>query len=101
VPLAQVLDAVRDFASDSELDIRWAQNDGDPVALISLPPTYDENDKRMVLEKIELRDGAVSVSGRTEPADASAPVAANDRAFQRSKSDVLRVSLRTIRNRQG
>jgi hypothetical protein len=100
VPLAQVLEAVKNFATESQLEIRWAQADGDPVALIPIPPTYDENDKQMVLERLELRDGAVFVSGRTEPAGESTPVAADDRGAQREKSDVLRVSLRTIRNRQ-
>jgi hypothetical protein len=100
VPLAQVLEAVKNFATESQLEIRWAQADGDPVALIPIPPTYDENDKQMVLERLELRDGAVYVSGRTEPGGEPTPVAANDRSVQRGKSEALRISLRTIRNRQ-
>jgi hypothetical protein len=100
IPLKRVLDAISEFASDAELPLTWAQNDGDPVALITIPPAYDENDKRLLLEKIELQDGAVFVSGRTDPADASPPVASDGGGTQRLKSDAPRLIVRTTRNRQ-
>jgi hypothetical protein len=97
IPLKRVLDAISEFASDAELPLTWAQNDGDPVALITIPPAYDENDKRLLLEKVELQDGAVFVSGRTDPADASSPVALDGPGAQRLTPDVMRVSLRTAK----
>lgn len=67
IPLSQFLDDVTRAAHNSNLDLRWLQTEGDPVALIRLPTENTElTDRSLHLEKFELRDGEAYLSGRTE-----------------------------------
>ncbi|MEN6457619.1 MAG: hypothetical protein ABFC63_01705 [Thermoguttaceae bacterium] len=64
LPLGQVLDAVSETAHAADLSLRWRHTDGDPVALVSLPE--DDDARHLVrIDKIELRDGEIRVSGTT------------------------------------
>ncbi len=74
IPLNQFLDDVTRAAHNSNLDLRWMQTDGDPVALIRLPTENTElPDRTLHLEKFELRQGEAYLSGRTEWKSSAAP----------------------------
>ena len=67
IPLTQFLDRIANKVEGTDLEIRWSQIDGDPVALIRLPREHtDLADKTLRLERFELRDGEAILSGRTE-----------------------------------
>lgn len=67
IPLTQFLDQVADAVQGTDLEIRWSQVDGDPVALIRLPREHTNlPDRELRLERIQLRDGAAELGGRTE-----------------------------------
>lgn len=67
IPLNQFLDDITATAQKSDLDVRWLQTEGDPVALIRMP-TENMNlpDRTLLLEKFELRPGEAFLAGRTE-----------------------------------
>lgn len=71
VPMNTVLDIVSATAEDLDLTLRWRTDEGDPVALIEIPPTR-EGDTVYQLEALELRDSQVFLSGRTESANETA-----------------------------
>jgi hypothetical protein len=65
LPLDEVLEHVTEAAGRWNLRIRWRQAQGDPVALISLPPPRDAEGKRVQLEDLRLGDGELYVAGST------------------------------------
>jgi hypothetical protein len=76
LPLGTVLDAMAQGAQRLKLRIRWAQSDGDPVALVQLPAKNASGAWHYQIEAIELRDGAIYLAGRTyRGADASHAIA--------------------------
>lgn len=66
MPLKDVLQEISNAAKELNLKLIWDDEDGDPVALITIPTLRDESDKRLWLESIELGQGKVSFSGYTE-----------------------------------
>lgn len=72
VPLDRVLDGVTRAATDLDWAIEWRQIDGDPTALITIPPPAGHDDTAIWIDALELREAAVFLSGRTLPRD-SAP----------------------------
>ncbi len=85
LPLGQVLDTVTEAARRMDLPLRWAQTDGDPVALVTVFP--DREDKQLTtLRTLELLDGEIYVAGTTDQAEkAGAPGAPTS-----ERSDVAR-----------
>lgn len=65
MPLADVLEAVRTAAENLELQVRWRQADGDPVALITVPPT--SKGKPLRLEALQLETGKLRVAVSAGP----------------------------------
>jgi hypothetical protein len=65
VPLKDVLDGISKGAAEMQLRLKWAQAGSDPVAMISLPDDADA-DRVVRIESLELRKGAIHVSGVTE-----------------------------------
>ncbi|MEX0585290.1 MAG: hypothetical protein WD176_01510, partial [Pirellulales bacterium] len=65
LPIGDVVDQVTQRAEELELPLSWRQADGDPVALVKIP-SRPERGRRMTLDALELRDGAVYLAGRTE-----------------------------------
>jgi hypothetical protein len=66
VPLGEVVDGLTLAAKRAGLRLQWQQADGDPVALVEIP--HDPSaPQRLVLDEVELTDGAIVVSGHTEP----------------------------------
>ncbi|OHB77846.1 MAG: hypothetical protein A2W31_00785 [Planctomycetes bacterium RBG_16_64_10] len=66
IPLNRLLDAFRRWAAHMEIPLHWAQADGDPVALITLP-AGNSDDRQIWLERLELVDGQVHLAGHTRP----------------------------------
>ena len=67
VPLANFLQQISEHSAKSGVPLRWGEEDGDPVAYITLPMDHPElKDKSLRVESIELKDGALVVAGRTE-----------------------------------
>ena len=74
VPLAQFLDEISEHAGDAGLPIRWAEQDGDPVALVTLPLDRAEfKGKQLQVERLEIAAGEIVVSGRTEAPEDDSP----------------------------
>jgi len=67
VPLAPILERCSAAAAASNLRMEWQQASGDPVALITLAARHDHGTE-FFLERLELRDGAMYLAGRTEHA---------------------------------
>jgi hypothetical protein len=66
VPLGEVVDGLSQAARQAGLRLQWQQTDGDPVAVIHLP-TDPDAPQRLLLDTVELTDGAIVVAGHTEP----------------------------------
>jgi hypothetical protein len=66
IPAEKLLEPITEHARARGLDIRWEQDGDLPVALIR----YDPNAKRrdVVLEKLEILDGRIRLSGRSDRA---------------------------------
>lgn len=72
LPLKQFLDQITRVAQSIDLPLRWAQVDGDPVALFTVTDLSPLDDgARPRLEHIDVRDGALYVAGRTDSVDDS------------------------------
>ncbi len=71
LPLKSVLDEISRLARHWELDIRWAQSEGDPVALVTFS-TPDDDVRARTLEEFVLLDDMLYVAGRTVPLDTAA-----------------------------
>jgi hypothetical protein len=68
LPLSRFLDQITDRAGSADIMVRWSQQDGDPVALVTVPTRLEQLPRREIhLETVELREGAVYLSGRTLP----------------------------------
>jgi hypothetical protein len=65
IPLSDVLDGVSRAAGQMDFTVRWQQADGDPVALVTIPPPSDQADKVIEIETIRLGEGEIYLSGRT------------------------------------
>ncbi|MGO9115918.1 MAG: hypothetical protein ACLP9L_42470 [Thermoguttaceae bacterium] len=61
-----VLDKVTDVAQKSNVDIRWRQADGDPVALIKITSAQGDRKQIIHINTIRLEEGALVVAGTTE-----------------------------------
>jgi uncharacterized protein YpmS len=66
LPLQKVLDHISVAAQRLKIPLRWAQADGDPVALLTIEPTSPQGKHRMQLETLELHDGEVYVAGSSQ-----------------------------------
>jgi hypothetical protein len=71
--LNQVVEAIGQGAQRLDLRLRWEQADGDPVALVDLPDLHDGQARRVTIERIELQEGAIFVSGSTHSAGNGEP----------------------------
>ena len=71
IPLASVVKEVTTTADNMEYPLRWKRDAGYPVALAPLHPQFDEESNELRIDKIELADGAIYLSGTTVPGDGS------------------------------
>jgi len=72
VPLEQVIEQVGEMARQMDVKLVWRQTDGDPVALVTIPPHHDGNQHLLTLDSLKLGEGEIFVSGRTETIDPNA-----------------------------
>jgi uncharacterized protein YpmS len=78
LPLSQILDGVAKAAEGMNLQLRWAQSKGDPVALVTLPKTIGKGDISYRLETIDLRADAIYLAGNTQKIHSEVPVAVQE-----------------------
>lgn len=70
LPLAQYLEKITERCARAGVALRWSEEDGDPLALVTLPLEPKEFQNRLVrVEQIELEEGALVVSGSSQPAE--------------------------------
>ena len=77
IPLSQVLDGINEAAEQMKLQLRWTTTQGDPVALVTIPPAEGTEDVRYRLEALEMREGELYVAGHTFKADKEQRVVAD------------------------
>jgi len=65
VPLANLLDRVRKAADRMDVQLKWHDEEGDPVATIPIPPPDDEDDRRVQIDTLKLSDGKIYIAGTT------------------------------------
>jgi len=67
VPLANFLEQISAHTAKAGVPLRWGEENGDPVAYITLPMNQPEfQGKTLRVEVVELKEGALVVSGKTE-----------------------------------
>ncbi len=70
LPLAQYLDKITAQCARAGVPLRWSEEEGDPVALVTLPLVPEDFQNRLVrVEQIALEEGALVVSGVSEPVE--------------------------------
>jgi hypothetical protein len=69
LPQGGVIKRISQLASRAEIPLYWSQTDGDPVAIVTLPPGDPGDDRQIWLERLEMHDGQIQVTGRTRKAD--------------------------------
>jgi len=67
VPLDEVLKRISEAAARAQISLQWRQRDGDPVAIIPLPPPKDGDGRQVRIEQLQLRPGEVYLRGTTLP----------------------------------
>jgi uncharacterized protein YpmS len=68
LPLSQYMEQITEQCAKSGLPLRWTEEEGDPVALVTLPlEPKDFQDRQVRLEQIELAEGEIVLSGTSEP----------------------------------
>jgi hypothetical protein len=84
IPLDQLLKHATKYAHKSEVPLRWTQEDGDPVALVTVPSERKEFIHRKIhIETVELRDGAVYLAGRTDDSELAPAPAVRQASYVR------------------
>jgi hypothetical protein len=71
LPMKRVTDTVRKAAEKGKVMIDWQQIDGDPVALVEIPEHFEQIEGRLIVEKVEVREGEIVLGGRTVREDGS------------------------------
>jgi hypothetical protein len=69
LPLAGVLEAVSHVVRRLEMPLEWRQADGDPVALVHLPPIRAGKDRWIEIDDLEIAEGEVVLRGRSRPTE--------------------------------
>ena len=65
LPLGDIPDEITEAARSAGLTVHWRQTNGDPVALVSIPPPDDSKDV-VELDSVRLSGGKIEISGHTE-----------------------------------
>jgi hypothetical protein len=78
IPLSEVVEEVSAGAVKLEIPVRWTEQEGDPVLLVSVANALSTHEELRRLEKIELRENELRLAGKTEPRpDAQSEVASS------------------------
>jgi hypothetical protein len=70
LPLEEVIDRITGAAQKMDVQLRWQQSEGDPVALLSIRPPRDD-EAEMRIESIKLGEGEIYLAGSSEPPQAN------------------------------
>jgi hypothetical protein len=66
LPLKHFLDRISAVAAESHISLQWAQEEGDPVALLTIPSDHgDYVAQGIAIDSLELRQGQVVLAGRS------------------------------------
>lgn len=65
LPLDQLTDQVTKAARDAQIPLRWQQEGGYPVAIVTVPPDHQAFQVEVFFEKLDIREGAIFLQGRT------------------------------------
>ncbi|MFO0900025.1 MAG: hypothetical protein U0836_21545 [Pirellulales bacterium] len=69
LPLGRILEAVSHVVRELEMPVEWRQNDGDPVALVHLPPIRAGKERWIEIDGLEIADGEIVLRGRSRPTE--------------------------------
>jgi hypothetical protein len=68
IPLGKYLEKIALQCAKAGIPLRWTEEEGDPVALVTLPlDPEDFRNRHVKVEEIQLAEGALIVSGVSEP----------------------------------
>ncbi|MEQ8788756.1 MAG: hypothetical protein RIC55_20765 [Pirellulaceae bacterium] len=94
VPLSEWLDRVSAAAENGGIPLRWIEQEGDPVAIVTVPlEDKHHRDHLLRLTQIDLQDGALVVAGVTEtisPENQRAGEGADELRYSRSNQATQR-----------
>lgn len=76
LPMSEVLEIISQAVQAADLHLRWTEVEGDPVALITIPAFHESTQLSVRLERVELKEGAIRLSGKNEPRREALSVAA-------------------------
>jgi hypothetical protein len=65
LPVLQVAEDVSQACQKLSLPVRWTQDNGQPVALVSINQDSGKMSNQLLLDAVELRDGAIYLAGHT------------------------------------
>jgi hypothetical protein len=66
IPLGRVIQEINDRAERADVNLRWTEVKGSPVALLRLPLESDNSERRSVLDRLDTRPNQILLAGRTE-----------------------------------
>src|SRR6185436_13853942 len=66
IPLGRVIDEINERAERTDVSLRWTEVKGSPVALVRLPLDPSNDERRLVLDRLDTRSGQILLGGRTE-----------------------------------
>lgn len=67
LPMSEVLEIISEAVQAADLHLRWTTVDDDPVALITIPAFHESTQISVRLERVELKQDAIRLSGQNEP----------------------------------
>lgn len=67
LPMSRVVSEVTRVAQDLGIPIRWSEEQGDPVLLVSVAGALSTDQQRRQLQRIELQDGKLILAGAAHP----------------------------------
>ena len=90
LPLNQIMRGLSVAADAAGARLRWADLDGDPVAVLTFTPR-DQHGRAVIVESFDVRDGEIYVAGQTrlpdDSDDSSADVPANQLRAERDANE--------------
>jgi len=96
--LKDAIERITAAAEKADLELRWQQAEGDPVALVSIRPPRDEKKRVLRIESIKLGDGEVYLAGSSEGSEGS--LRATPSGFGGKWPPRPRVARRSLRSRR-
>jgi hypothetical protein len=66
IPLGRVIQEINDRAERADVNLRWTEVKGSPVALLRLPLESENSERRTVLDRLNTTPNQILLAGRTE-----------------------------------